>query len=183
MSEEIKKVAERLRALREIAGISLEKMAGNFGISADAYAAYEKGSTDMPISFLYEAASFFGIQVYELLSGEAPKLHVFQHVKKGRGLPIERSKQYEYEHLAYNFARHKVLPLLVTVTPEKTSELHTNTHAGQEFEYCLEGRVLMSVNGKEIVLEEGDSLFFDSTYPHGMKVLDDKPAKVLTIVI
>ena len=55
-------------------------------------------------------------------------------------------------------------------------------HSGVEFNYMLEGRVCIIINGKEIIMEPGDSLIFDSQYWHGMKALDGKEAKFLAIV-
>lgn len=184
MNDDIKKVALRLRELREIEGLSTREAADIFRVAHETYLEYESGSSDMPISFLSEAAAHFHIQVYELLSGNNAKLRVCQHVKKGKGLKIERSKQYDYQHLAYNFAGNTVLPLLVTVDPAgNDSEIHTNTHPGQEFDYCLSGRILISINGKEYILEEGDSIYYDSAYPHGMQAIGDTPATFLAIVI
>lgn len=183
MSDDIKRIAMRLRELREIEGITTEQMAKMFAITHEQYLEYESGSIDLPISFLSEAARYFKIQVYELLSGEAPRLKIYQHVKNGKGLKIERSKQYDYLHMAYNFAGNKVLPLLVTVAPKGENEVSTNTHFGQEFDYCLEGRTLVHINGKDIILEEGDSIYYDSSYPHGMAALDGKEAKLLVVVI
>jgi quercetin dioxygenase-like cupin family protein len=42
---------------------------------------------------------------------------------------------------------------------------------------------MISVNGKELILEEGDALWFDSSLPHGMKALDGKTTKFLAIII
>ena len=101
-----------------------------------------------------------------------------------KGLRIEKSQQYDYQHLAYNFLNNKVLPLLVSVDPQGGhEEISTNIHMGQEFDYCLEGRVLIRIDGKDIILEEGDSIYYDSSYPHGMAAIGEKSAKVLTIVI
>ena len=163
MNDDIKKVAIRLREIREIDGKTTEDLARYLGITNEKYLEYESGAVDMPISFLSEVASYFGVQVYELLSGDEPRLKVFQHVKSGKGLTIERSKQYEYQHLAYNFADNKVLPLLVTVDPLKEGhEVYTNVHVGQEFDYCLEGKILIRIDGKDIILNEGDSIYYDS---------------------
>ena len=146
MNDDIKKVAIRLREMREIDGKTTEDLARYLGITNEKYLEYESGAVDMPISFLSEVASYFGVQVYELLSGDEPRLKVYQHVKSGKGLTIERSKQYEYQHLAYNFADNKVLPLLVTVDPlNEGHEVYTNVHVGQEFDYCLEGKILIRI--------------------------------------
>ena len=45
--------------------------------------------------------------------------------------------------------------------------LDLNTHPGQEFDYVVEGKLLVSVGGHEIELNEGDSLYYDSGEPHG----------------
>ena len=184
MNEDIKKVALRIRELREIEGRSTQDMAALFKVSHETYLEYESGSSDMPISFLSDMANHFGIQVYELLSGKDAKLRVYQVVRGGSGLAIERSKQYDYQHLAYNFAGPKVLPLLVTVAPQTGEEKpHTNIHKGQEFDYVLEGKILITIGGKEEILEAGDSVYYDSSYPHGMIAIGDAPAKLLTLVI
>ena len=184
MKDDIRKVAIRLKEMRKITGKTTDDMAKRLGISNEKYLQYESGEVDMPISFLSEVAAVFGVQVYELLSGDAPRLKVYQHVKADKGLRIEKSQQYDYQHLAYNFLNNKVLPLLVSVDPQGgQEEISTNIHMGQEFDYCLEGRVLIRINGKDIILEEGDSIYYDSSYPHGMAAIGDKSAKVLTIVI
>jgi quercetin dioxygenase-like cupin family protein len=47
----------------------------------------------------------------------------------------------------------------------------------------MEGRLLLNIDGKDIVLNEGDSLYFDSTKPHGMQALDGKTVKFLAIIM
>ena len=56
-------------------------------------------------------------------------------------------------------------------------------HSGQEYHYCLEGEYKIYLSGKEVTIRPGDSLYFDSGNPHGMKAIGGKPAKVLIVVI
>ena len=49
--------------------------------------------------------------------------------------------------------------------------------------YVLEGRLLISLDGREFELEPGDSLYFDSAQPHGMKALDGKTVRFLAIIM
>ncbi len=72
----------------------------------------------------------------------------------------------------------------MTVEPDPTTPLmHLNTHPGQEMNYVLEGRLLIELNGKQIELNPGDSLYFDSSLPHGMKALDGKTVRFLAIIL
>jgi len=96
---------------------------------------------------------------------------------------IERRKDYKYQSLAYNFANKKIEPFLVTVEPDSNSEVNYNSHPGQEFNYVIEGVLKVIINGHEIILNEGDSLFFDSGAKHGMKAMNGKPAKFLAIIL
>lgn len=184
MSEEIKQVAARLRELREISGLSVEDLAREFNISEQTYLEYESGSADIPVSFLYEAAGKFKVELTAILTGEGPRLHTYALVRKGRGVSVERRKQYKYQSLAYNFANKKAEPFLVTVEPEpEEAPVHFNSHPGQEFNYLIEGSMKVFVDGHELILNEGDSLYFDSGISHGMKALGDKAAKFLAIIL
>ena len=39
------------------------------------------------------------------------------------------------------------------------------------------------IDGKELILEEGDSVYFDATKKHGMQALNGKNAKFLAVII
>ena len=39
------------------------------------------------------------------------------------------------------------------------------------------------IDGKELVLEQGDSIYFDATKKHGMQALNNSNAKFLAIII
>jgi len=184
MSENIKQIAQRIKALREIEGYSLEDFAKELSIDVIRYAEYEKGETDIPVSFLYEAANKLNVDLTTLLTGTQPRLMMYSLVKKGEGLDVERSKQYKYKNLAYNFQHKRAEPFLVTVEPIAENEpIALNSHPGQEMDYILEGSVIIKVGDNEITLNEGDTLYYNSNYPHGMKAIGGKPAKFLAIII
>lgn len=183
MSEQIKQIAIRIKDLREISGHTIETLAKELGISKEAYQEYESGNVDIPVSFLYELANKFNVELTAILTGEGPRLHTYSLVRKGKGVSVDRRKQYKYQSLAYNFVHKKAEPFLVTVEPEPDfSTVHFNSHPGQEFNYVLEGVLKIVINNHEVILNEGDSLFFDSSYNHGMQAMENKPAKFLAII-
>jgi transcriptional regulator with XRE-family HTH domain len=184
MTEEMKQIAKRIREIREISDISPETMAVNLGIPIDVYQRYESGDADIPVSFIYEIAQWFNIELTVLLGGNNPKLHIYGVVRKGKGLNLERRKQYKYESLAYNFIHKKAEPFLVTIDPDpEKSDLNFNSHPGQEFNYIIEGSMMINIDGHEITLNEGDSIYFDSAYKHMMKALNNKQVRFLAIVL
>lgn len=184
MPNQIKQIAARLRELRDISGISVEELAKEFNVSVEAYRDYESGNVDIPVGILYQAAGKFKVELTVLLTGDDPKLHTYTLVRKGKGVDVERRKAYKYQSLAYNFANKKAEPFMVTVEPDPENRpLHYNSHPGQEFNYVLEGRMMIYIDGHELELNEGDSLFFDSGVPHAMKALDQKAAKFIALIL
>ena len=59
----------------------------------------------------------------------------------------------------------------------------TNTHEGQEFDYVLEGGLKYTIHGQIVYLNEGDSIMFDSSSPHGMVATTESGCKFLAIVV
>jgi len=119
----------------------------------------------------------------ELLTGSKAKLTKYSLVKRDKALDVERSKEYRYKALAYGFDKRKMEPLMVYVDPrDENSPREFNSHDGNEFQYCLEGRYEAHIGGHIVVVEKGDSLYFDSKHPHFMKALDDQPAVILIVV-
>jgi len=183
MLEQIKQVAERIRDLREIGDTTAESLAVQLNLPLETYVSYESGEADIPISVLYNIANIFHVELGALLTGENPRLHVYAVVRNGKGASIDRRKEYHHESLASNFANKKAEPFLVTVEPAaKDAAVALNSHPGQEFNYVLNGTLKIVVDNHEVILNEGDSLFFDSSYEHGMQALNNAPAKFLAII-
>ncbi len=184
MQEKIKEIASRVRELREICGISPEKMAELVDVPADVYGKYENAEEDMPASVLFEIAQHLNVDMTVLLTGEDPRMHVFTVTRKDKGVSVDRRSDYKYQNLAANFIHKKAEPFVVKVEPKSgDSKPPMNSHPGQEFDYVLEGTLKIVIHDNEIILEEGDSIFFDSGYDHCMQAVGGKPAKFLAVIL
>ena len=184
MSNEIREIAQRMKALREIAELSDRQMADALGIPLDQYLNYEAGGTDIPISILLRTAEQFNVEFTALVTGQEPKLQRYTLVRKGNGLSVNRRDDYTYKSLAYNFIHKNAEPFLVTVEPEPdNSPIPRNAHPGQEFNYVLEGSLKIVLNSHEVILNEGDSLYFDSSLAHGMQALNNQKATFLAVIL
>ncbi len=183
MQEEIRQIAARIKDLRDIFKVSVEELAKECGVTKEIYCEYEAGNIDIPVSVLYKIAHKFNIELTSLITGEEPRLHIYALTRKEKGVSVERRKDYKYQNLAFNFAHKKIEPFMVTVEPEsQEAPFNFNSHPGQEFNYVLEGSLKVILDKHEVVLNEGDSLYFDSGVPHGMKALNGKTAKFLAVI-
>jgi mannose-6-phosphate isomerase-like protein (cupin superfamily) len=184
MTEQIRLIAERIRGLREIARLSAETCARDLGIPIDTYKSYESGAADIPASFLSQIAHKFSVDLTSLLTGEEPRLHLCSVTRAGKGVKVERRGDYDYQSLAFNFIDKKMEPFLITVQPRPEKDpIPLNTHPGQEFSYLLEGALHVVVGGHAIVLNPGDSIYFDAQQSHGMKAVGGSPARFLAVIL
>jgi transcriptional regulator with XRE-family HTH domain len=184
MNEEIIQIAQRIRALRDISGISMESLASYLGMNVSDYLALESGKTDISVALLIKISQKLNVEFSALLTGENPRLHQYCVVRKGHGAHVERMKQYAYDSLAYNFIHKKAEPFLVTVNPMSgESKPVFNSHPGQEFNYILEGDMEIYFEDHAIDLHQGDSIYFDSSHKHAMKALSGKPVTFLALIM
>lgn len=181
MSDTILQIAARLHQTREALGITPAEVADKVGIDVALYDDYENAKVDIPIGFLTRFSDAFGIPLPSLLSGEEPKLSAFTLTRKGKGLHVERYPGYAYIAHAHKFAHKKCEPFHVTVSPEE-GPVRMNAHVGHEFDFVLRGKIKVTIGDKEVVLEEGDSVYLDSAYMHGIVAMDDE-AEFLAIVM
>jgi transcriptional regulator with XRE-family HTH domain len=183
MEEAIKQIGERLKGLREALDIPAKEVADLCGITEEQYAQMENGESELSVSTLQKISKKYEISLDALMFGEEPHMSTYFLTRKGQGMSVERRKAYKYQSLASGFRGRKADPFIVTVEP-KTADTpkEINSHSGQEFNMVLEGCMELTIGKKELTLNEGDSIIFDSTQPHGMRTLGDKPCKFLAII-
>ena len=182
MNEQIKQIAERLKGLRESLDLSIKEIALQVNKQEKEIQLYESGEVDIPMSFLFDISQKFGVDTSTLISGEEPRMASYFLTRYEKGTSVERNKAYKYQALAGGYKHPKTEPFEVTVEAND-QEIRLNSHEGEEFNYVLEGRLLFQINGKELILNPGDSIYFDSSNLHGMKALDNKRVKFLAIIL
>ncbi|MDY0099923.1 MAG: XRE family transcriptional regulator [Bacteroidales bacterium] len=184
MTEQIRQIGARIRELRDISGMTTADLALKLGLPENLYVRYENGESDIPVGVLFEISEMFNVELSVLLSGDNPKLHIYGIVRNGKGLKLERRQQYRYESLAWNFIHKKAEIFMVTIDPKpEDALLDFNSHPGQEFNYVIKGSMMTIIDGHEIILNEGDSIYFDSGFNHAMKALNNEQVKFLAMVL
>lgn len=181
MVNQIKEIGFRLKELRELRGYSVREVSENLGLSMEEYRSYENGEKDFSFSVMYRLAEILEVDIVNILSGHSPKLKGCSVVRKGKGMRVKKDDAYEYKHLAYTFANKKAEPFLVTIHPDDVATMHG--HKGQEFNYVLEGTLRFRIGDLSYDLEEGDSVYFDSSIEHMEMSANGETVVFLAVVI
>ena len=185
-SNQLMEVALRIRELREIVGYTPEEMAQRTGISEEQYQTYEKGAADLPFTFLHKCAQVFGVELIQLLEGQSAKLSSYTVTRKGMGLVTASEDGIMIQNMAALFRKKIATPYYVTYqySPElQNAPIHTVTHGGQEFDLVIRGAMKIQVGEHTEILREGDSIFYDSSTPHGMIAIDGEPCVFLAMIM
>lgn len=152
-----------LRVLRKRAGMTMEQVSEQSGVSVAVISKLERNQTSAELDTLYRIGRVFGMSAADLLSlAECPFAHRAQE------------KSYRNEGFDFRQVRYaNVRAMLATASAsERVSrpEIHRDDH---ELCWVLEGRLRIKLPNEEVVLDRGDSLQFDAILEHTYEALTD----------
>ena len=182
----IKEMAGRIRALREIEGISPEQMAEKTDVTTEEYLRCEEGKSDLNFAFIYRCALALSVNVTDIIEGYSPTLKSYTVTRSGAGQEIAKAHGMVYYNLAYAFQNRIAEPLYVKSEYSEEAQhkdIELTTHAGQECDLVIEGNLMVQVGEHKEVLGPGDSIYYDSSTPHGMIAVNGKDCIFYAIVL
>ena len=183
---QLSEIAERIRELREIMGWSAAEMADKTEVTPEAYALYESGSADIPFTFIHKCALAFNVELTELLEGRSAHLSSYTVTRKGKGQETAKEDGIEIMNLAPKFRDKIAQPYWVhyEYSPEQqNAPIHLTKHSGQEFDLILKGKLKVQVGEHTEILGEGDSIYYNSSTPHGMIAVDGEDCYFCAVVL
>ena len=183
---QLSEVATRIKELREIMGFSVSEMTSMTNVTEQQYLAYESGKEDIPFSFIHKCALAFGVEMTELLEGSTAKLSTYTVTRRGHGQETAKENGIDIANLAPKFKDKLAEPYYVTYeysAAQQNKPIHLTTHSGQEFDLVLSGKLKVQVGGHTEILGEGDSIYYNSSLPHGMIAVDGKDCTFVAVVM
>ena len=185
-ASKLKEVAARIREMREISGMTEEEMAQKTEVSAEDYREFEKGNLDFPFTFIHKCALAFGIEITDLLAGRSAHLSSYTVTRKGNGQETAREDGIVIRNLAPLFRKKLAEPYWVRYEYSKELQdrpIHLTKHSGQEFDIVMKGRLKVQVGENIEYLDEGDSIYYNSSTPHGMIAVDGQDCLFVAVVM
>ena len=169
-----------LKALRAERGLSIRALAEASGLAVNTLSLIENNKTSPSVVTLQQLASALKVPITAFFERDAPKTRV-AFIKAGRRVGAAFAHG-TLEDLGSNLTERTIEPFVVTIKPNANSGAQPIVHTGHEFIFCLEGRIVYTVEDQTYLLEPGDSLLFESHLPHRWQNVEEVPARTILVL-
>ena len=94
----------------------------------------------------------------------------------------EHNSHLDFYSLAGNKSGRSFEPFLIDIKPSYNSEISLSSHEGEEFLYVLSGSIKVIYGINTHILQQGDSIYYDSVVEHLVCSADNQTARILAVV-
>lgn len=179
-------VGKRIKEIRTSKDLKLVDVALNAGVSKGLLSRIENGRTVPSLPVLFDI-----IQAIDEKPGgffepmdDASASPFFILIKKEDYQPIEKEDSVGFNYysiMSRSFADTTFNAVLLKLEPGARRAMVTTD--GMEFIYLAEGNIEYRLGDQMILMEEGDSLFFDGRVPHLKINNSEQTARILVIYL
>ncbi len=178
-------IGSQIRNLRNQRELTLQELSDLTGLSKPNLSQIENNIVTPPIATLLKISTALGVPIGIFFQKSSQESNIVVVRKEDRyGIakgPHISHIGYDYEPLAYPKVDKNMEPFVVYMENRDADDIVFNNHKGEEFLFVMEGQVEFRCGDNTVVLDEGDSLYFDSSIPHGYRGLGEG-AKALVVI-
>jgi transcriptional regulator with XRE-family HTH domain len=181
-------IGAKIRELRRTKKLTLQDVANETGFSTALISQIENNNISPPIATLSKIAHFLDVRISHFFD-ESEEETPFEVLRSAERVVIPRvvsqdgsTHGYFYESLSVHKKNKKMDPFLLTLN-EKVTNTDTYSHNGEEFLFVMQGTAELLLDDQRIILNEGDSVYFDANLRHRLLAATDDEVKVLVVVM
>ncbi len=182
--QSIKEIGERVKALRNKKGLSLDELSKLTGFEVSFLSDIESNKIQPQLGTIIKLSKALDSAFSRLISEEGTAYYSI--TRKNELKTVSRStgkkgkKQlYSYKSLAPDVKGRHMEALLVELEENTDEEL--SVHEGEEFIYVLKGTAKLTIGEDAFDLEPGDSVYYLSTTPHLIAAKEGKTVIVAVL--
>ena len=152
--------------------MGLVELGKHTGLSPALLSKIERDRLFPTLPTLLRIALVFGVDLAFFFAGarEKPVVSVIRKTDRVRLPEREGSDSaYKFESLDYPVSERKFNSYHADFLPVSRAAMRLHDHPGVELIYTLQGTLSVHIGGEEHTLEAGDSMYFDSSVPHGYR--------------
>jgi transcriptional regulator with XRE-family HTH domain len=177
-------VGEELRSLRLQKGLRLSDLASRSHLSSSLLSKIERGQSVPSLPALQSIAASLGVSLSSFFPRPPRSVPALTRAQERIFLPESlRAKQPAFDFECLNFRAIEPRLNCYGARFRQASRSRTHAHAGCEFLFVLAGTLSISIADEEHVLEDGDSIYFDSHLPHNYAASGSDRCSALVVTL
>ena len=182
-------IGERIKMLRESQSISLQEMAERTELDIKQIEQIEQAKELPSLTPLIKIARALGVRLGTFLDDHDESGPIITRKEAHcKSVSFSTSDTMSHRHMDYfslspsKSGRH-MEPFIIKIEPVSEGvDFIVSSHEGEEFIFCLDGTVEINYGKDVYILEEGDSIYYDSIVAHHVHAGNNNPAKILAVV-
>ena len=183
-------IGEKIKGLRESKNLSVDEIAERTGLNITQINRIESNEELPSLAPLIKIARTLGVRLGTFLDDQqelGPVICRKQNRESDEGISFSNNarttnKNMSYYALSQDKSGRHMEPFLIDVMPAQHTDFDCSSHEGEEFIYVMEGMIEVYYGNDVYVLEDGDSIYYDSIVSHHVHAGNDYPAKILGVV-
>ena len=181
------RLGEKIRKLRQERRFTLQERSELSGLSKPLLSQIENDQVMPPLATLLRIAKGLRVGIHYFFEEEGDR----QKYVLVRGEPVAATPRrpnndvaggYLYRTLAPGIRQKHMEPFLVEFEHTAWDDSHFYRHEGEEFLYIVEGELEFHFGREVMRLLPGDSVYYDSSEPHGYVSMGEVRAKALAVL-
>jgi len=164
----------KIRKLRKSKNMSIAELAGNTNLSTGLISQIERDIIGTSVESLWKIAKALNVSIGYFFDEENEP--VYDPIVKSTERKVIKTSQSNatYELLSHDL-NGKIEFLYITLEPRDATREELISHEGEECGIVIKGRLLVRHGVNEHILEEGDSIYFNSAIPHRYINIGNEP--------
>ncbi len=188
--EEVKElqIGMKVRRLRQERRMTLQALADVTGLSKPLLSQIENEQVIPPLATLLRISKAFKVELQTFFQEEGSNEKCIL-VRSGQSRKFQRRAShgeapppYAYHSLAFGKKNRNLEPFLVEFEARQWRDELQVSHEGEEFLFLLEGELEFHYGEQVMTLQAGDSIYYDSSEPHGYISLGGTPARAVAVI-
>lgn len=182
-------IGAKIKGIRESKSLSLEDVAERSGLSIEQISRIEENIDFPSLAPLIKIARVLGVRLGTFLDDQSELGPVVCRKSERDDASISFSnnatkarKHMEYHSLSKEKSGRHMEPFIIDIASSEGVDFVLSTHEGEEFIYVLDGIVEINYGKETYILEEGDSIYYDSIVAHHVHAGNGGTARILGIV-
>jgi len=174
----VNSIGVKIREIRESKNLSIKELSEKANLSSSFISQVERDLVAPSITSLREISKVLEIPIFYLIDDEVNSEIVKKNHRRKFSLP---ESNVTFELLSHDLNR-KMENVLITLGSGESTFNTPYSHEGEEFDYCISGRVEITLGIEKKILEYGDSIYFFCSIPHCFRNIGKEEAQIISSV-